>query len=35
MENGYFDVEDYVDMQSRNGNDGETLSFEPSDDSDD
>jgi hypothetical protein len=34
MENdGYVDVEDFVEMQARNGQDGETLSFEPDDDS--
>ncbi len=27
---GYFDVEDYVEQQAKNGNDGEPISFEPS-----
>lgn len=35
MEQDYFDVDAYVEAQARNGNGGETLSFEPSDDPED
>lgn len=27
---GYFDVEEYVEQQAKNGNGGEPISFEPS-----
>jgi hypothetical protein len=35
MEQGYFDVDEYIETQARNGNEGETLSFEPSEDPED